>query len=52
MADKMIVHITFTKEVPDQETGRALYALVKERLADRPDVRISGGGSTTFIDEE
>ena len=42
MPDKMHVTITLRKEVPDRETGRAVYDLVKERLADRPDVDVKG----------
>ena len=40
--DKMYVVITLRKEVPDRETGRAIYDLVKSRLEDRPDVEING----------
>jgi len=42
MADKMNVVITLRKEVPDRETGRAIYDLVKTKLADRPDIIVSG----------
>jgi len=52
MADKMYIQIHISKEVPDQATGRAIYDMVKERLADRPDVRVSGGVSNTFVNEE
>lgn len=34
--------ITLRKEVPDRETGRAIFDLVKERLIDRPDVTVTG----------
>lgn len=48
MADKMYVVISLRKEVPDRETGRAIYDLVKERLTDRPDVKITGLVSNHF----
>lgn len=51
MADKMIVTITLRKEVPDRDAGRAIYDLVKERLADRPDVEVKGLVSNHFIEE-
>lgn len=53
MADKMHVIITLRKEVPDREAARAIYDLVKERLADRPDVIVTGLASNHFdLDEE
>lgn len=53
MADKMFVIITARKEVPDAEQARAIYNLVKERLADRPDVELSGHCSNHFdLDNE
>lgn len=53
MADKINVVITARKEVPDIETARAIYDLVKQRMADRPDVIISGHASNHFdLDEE
>lgn len=51
MADKMYIIITLRKEVPDRDTGRAIYDLVKERLADRPDVLIEGKVTNHFEDE-
>ena len=44
----MYVIITLRKEVPDRETGRATYDLVKERLADHPDVDVKGAISNHF----
>lgn len=52
MADTMHVVITLMKEVPDRDTGRAIYDLVKQRLADRPDVQVNGLVSNHFNDEE
>ena len=48
MADKMQVIITLRKEVPDRETGRAIFDLVKERLLDSPEVVITGHVSNHF----
>lgn len=42
MADKMYLIVTLRKEVPDAPTGRALFNLIKERFADRPDVDVAG----------
>jgi len=52
MADKMRVVITLTKEVEDRDEGRFIYDLVKNRLADRPDVKVRGLVSNHFTDEE
>ncbi len=46
--DKMYLIITLRKEVPDRETGRTIYDLVKERMSDRPDVEIKGHVSNHF----
>ncbi len=42
MADTMYVIITLRVEVPDRETGRSIFDLVRERLTDRPEVVIAG----------
>ena len=42
MSDKMQIIITLRKEVPDKEAARAIYDLVKLKLADRQDVTITG----------
>lgn len=52
MADKMQIIITLRKEVPDRDTGKAIFDLVKERLADRPDVKIEGHVSNHFDSEQ
>ena len=52
MADEMYVVITLRKLVPDRETGRLLFDLVKERLTDRPDIGISGHVTNHFNLEE
>lgn len=48
MADKSYVIITARKEVPDRDTARQIYDLVKTRLEDRPDVELSGHFSNHF----
>lgn len=42
MADKGYVIITLRKEVPDRVAGRTIYDLVKAKLADQPDVKVTG----------
>lgn len=52
MPDKMYVTITLRKEVPDRDTGKAIYDLVKQRLEDRPDVQVTGHVTNHFnLDE-
>jgi len=52
MADKMYIVITLRREVPDRDTARIIYDLVKTKMADRPDVEISGHCSNHFDLEE
>jgi hypothetical protein len=52
MADKGFIIITVRKEVPDRDTARQIYDLVKQRLADRPDVKVTGHFSNHFDLEE
>lgn len=52
MADTMNLVITLRKEVPDRDTGKVIYDLVKERLADRPDVKVQGHVTNHFDLEE
>lgn len=53
MADKMFLIITLRKEVPDRDTGKVIYELVKQKMADRPDVEIQGHVTNHFdLDEE
>ena len=42
MPDKMFLTITLRKEVADATEGRTIYDLVKQKMADRPDVEIHG----------
>ena len=48
MADQGFVIITARKEVPDRETARLIYELIKTRLADKPEVKITGTFSNHF----
>lgn len=50
--DKMYLVITLRKEVPDRETGKAIFDLVKQKMADRPDVIIAGHVTNHFNLEE
>lgn len=52
MPDKMILTITLRREVPDRETARQIYDLVKVKMADRPDVKVTGLASNHFDMEE
>ncbi|MCK5603359.1 hypothetical protein KAR91_15855 [Candidatus Pacearchaeota archaeon] len=52
MLDKGYVIITVRKEVPDRDQARIIYDLVKARLADRPDVKLTGHLSNHFDLEE
>lgn len=42
MSSHMQVVITMRKTIPDKETGQMIYDMVKDRMADRPDVVITG----------
>ena len=48
MADVMTLTITVRKEVPDRETGRAIFDMVKTRLEDNPSLIVSGHVSNHF----
>lgn len=50
--DKMNLIITLRKEVADRDEGHAIYELVKQRLADRPDVIVTGHVTNHFDLEE
>jgi len=53
MPDKMYLVITLRREVPDRETGKQIFDLVKSRLEDRPDVMVTGHVTNHFdLDEE
>lgn len=44
--------ITLRKEVADREAGEAIYELVKQKLEDRPDIKITGHVTNHFIEEK
>lgn len=48
MADQMHLIITLRRQVPDRDTGHAIYELVKQRLADHPEVIVTGHVSNHF----
>lgn len=48
MEDKMVLTITLRKEVPDREAGRAIFDLVRQRMEDRPDVKVTGHVTNHF----
>ncbi len=48
MADKMQIIITLRKEVPDRDAARVIYDLVKAKLADRPDITVTGHCTNHF----
>lgn len=53
MPDKMYLVITLRKEVPDRAAARILFDIVKTRMADRPDVTLTGHCTNHFdLDEE
>lgn len=48
MEEKMYLTVTLLTEVPDVDTARTLYEVVKTRLADHPEVTTSGRVSVQF----
>jgi len=48
MPDEMKVIITMRKTVPDRDIARAIYDLVKQKMADRPDIEVKGLCSNHF----
>ncbi len=48
MADKGFCVITIRKEVPDRDRAREIYDLVKQKLEDRPDLKLTGLFSNHF----
>ena len=43
--------ITLRKEVEDREEGEALYNFVKEKLAEKPNVKVTGMVNNHFVEE-
>jgi len=53
MADKMYLVVTARKEVPDRDAGRKIYDLIKQKLAERPDITLTGHVTNHFdLDQE
>lgn len=52
MADQMYLVITVRKPVENPEQGRTTYDAVKARLADRPELEITGHVTNHFNMEE
>lgn len=48
----MYLVITLRKEVEDRDEGKAIYEFIKQRLEDRPDVKISGHVTNHFEMEQ
>ena len=48
MEDQMYLVITARKKVPDRDAGKAIFDLVKQRLADRPDIEVTGHVTNHF----
>lgn len=44
--------ITLRKDVADRDEGERVYVMVKEKLTDRPDVKITGHVTNHFELEE
>lgn len=44
--------ITLRKDVPDRDTGKAIFELVKRKLEDNPEIVVSGHITNHFTDDE
>ncbi|GAI98174.1 unnamed protein product [marine sediment metagenome] len=44
--------ITLRKDVADRDEGKALYDVVKQKLEDRPDIKVTGHVTNHFELEE
>lgn len=44
--------ITVRKQVEDQARGQEIFELVKQRLEDRPDIKVTGHVTNHFDHEE
>lgn len=52
MPNEMYVVITVRKPVEDAAEGEWIYNFVKERLADRPDVEVTGHVTNHFTETQ
>ncbi len=44
--------ITLRKDVADRNEGEAVYQTVKQKLVDRPDIKVTGHVTNHFVEEE
>lgn len=44
--------ITLRKDVADRDTGKEIFELVKQKLTDRPDIKVTGHVTNHFELEE
>lgn len=52
MPDEIFLVVTLRCPVPDRQTGHDLYELVKQRVADHPEVKVSGHLTNHFDTQE
>lgn len=52
MTDKGYVVITARKECPDRDAARVIFDVIKTKLADRPDIEVTGHFSNHFDFED
>lgn len=52
MADQMYLVVTLRKAVADRPEGDALFETVKQRLSDRPGIKVSGHVVNHFEETE
>ena len=43
--------ITLRKEVADREEGEAIYEFVKQKLQEKPDIKVTGMVNNHFVEE-
>ncbi|MCK5617001.1 hypothetical protein KAR91_84850 [Candidatus Pacearchaeota archaeon] len=48
MADKMFLVVTLRKEVPDKATAKTIVQVVKDKLSDHPDVKVTSHTTDHF----
>lgn len=44
--------ITLRKDVPDRDTGKAIFELVKRKLEDNPEIVVSGHITNHFTEDK
>lgn len=50
MANQSFVTVTLKKEVADKETAEIMIEMVKTKLADKPDIKITGHFTAHFAE--